>query len=66
MKNKKSIVIVIVILLAGIAAYFYCQHSQQEAELAHVQVPPPLPAAPPVQPLPTHQPEVSQLIEAPV
>jgi len=66
MKNKNSMVIVIVIILAGFAAYFYWQHSQQEAELAQAQVSPPLPVAPPVQPLPLHQPEISQLIEAPV
>jgi hypothetical protein len=62
MKNNILIVGAVVIILGGVAAYFFWPQTQPVSEPVHVQAPPP---APPPAPTPSPPPEVSQVIETP-
>ena len=56
MKKNILIAVAVIIVLGGLAAYFYWQHSQPKPEPVHAQAPPPSPLPP--------KPEVRQVIEA--
>lgn len=56
MKKNALVAVVAIVIIGGLAAYFYGQHSQLEPVTVHVQAPPSLP-----QP----KPEVRQVIDVP-
>lgn len=58
MKKNTQIAVAVVVILAGLAAYFLWQPSPPKPEPVRVQAPPPPPPPPP-------KPEVRQVIEAP-